>query len=57
MDKRKNNLSKMTKEEYMDPLVDYGAMVIELVRQIDKSDYKFLKQVYTIIHRHIKRGG
>lgn len=57
MDKRKDNLSQMIKEEYMDSLVDYGALIIELVQQIDKSDYNFLKQVYTIIHRHIKKRG
>ena len=53
MDKRE----EMEKDEYRDPLIDYSAMIIGLVQQIDKSDYKFLKQVYTIIHRHIKRGG
>ena len=53
MDKREG----IEKDESRDPIIDYGAMIIEMVKQIDKSDYKFLKQVYTIIHRHIKRGG
>lgn len=56
------NERKRTKQilidEYLDSLVDYGTLIIELVQKMDKSEYKFLKQVYTIIHRHIeKRGG
>lgn len=53
MDKSK----EMEKEEYRGTMIDYGSMIIELVQQIDKGDYKFLKQVYTIIHRHILKRG
>lgn len=36
---------------------DYGKMIIELIEEMDESDYKFLMQVYTIVHRHIKKRG
>lgn len=31
--------------------------VIELMKQVDESDKKFLLQVYTIIKRHLDRKG
>lgn len=36
---------------------DYGQLIIEMVHYIGKSDDKFLKQIYTIMHRHIKKEG
>lgn len=56
MNKRKNNL-QMTEEEYMDTMVDYAALIIDMVQKMDRSDYKFLKQIYTIIYRHTKKRG
>lgn len=35
----------------------YKELAIEMIRTVDESDNRFLKQVYTIVHRHlIKRG-
>ncbi len=31
--------------------------IIELLRKVDDTDQKFLRQVYTIIKRHLEREG
>lgn len=36
---------------------DYGELIIEMVHKMDKTDDKFLRQIYIIMHRHIKKEG
>lgn len=43
--------------EYQIQEPDYGELIIEMVHKIDKTDTKFLMQVYTIMHRHIEKRG
>jgi hypothetical protein len=35
--------------------MDYKELIIDMLKTID--DEKFLRQIWTIIHRHIKRAG
>ena len=36
---------------------DYKKLIIDMIQGIDKSDDKFLIQIYTIVHRHIEKRG
>lgn len=36
---------------------NYKKLIIEMIQDIDKSEDKFLIQIYTIIHRHIEKRG
>lgn len=36
---------------------DYKKLVIDMLRNLDESDDKFLIQIYTIVHRHIEKRG
>ncbi len=36
---------------------DYKKLIIDMIQGMDKSDNKFLIQVYTIVHRHIEKRG
>lgn len=56
MNKRENDLLEML-EKYHERCLDYRKLIIEMVYNIDENDSKFLKQVYTIIHRHIEKRG
>ena len=53
----KRSSTKMTNEEYRVSSPDYGELIIEMVYKIGKTDNKFLCQIYTIMHRHIKKEG
>ncbi len=57
MNERQNDLVQAAKDEHVDLSLDYGPLIIELVKKIDKNDRKFLMQVYTIVHRHIEKRG
>lgn len=54
----REDLPEMMKEGYCTGFPDYKALIIEMVQNIDeKTDNKFLIQIYTIIHRHIEKRG
>lgn len=36
---------------------DYKKLIIDMLRNLDESDDKFLTQIYTIVHRHIEKRG
>ena len=36
---------------------DYKRLIIDMIQDMDKSDDKFLIQIYTIVHRHIEKRG
>lgn len=36
---------------------DYKRLIIDMIQDMDKSDNKFLIQIYTIVHRHIEKRG
>lgn len=36
---------------------DYKKIITEMVQRLDDSDIRFLKQVYTIIKKHLDRKG
>ncbi len=36
---------------------DYKELVINMLRELDESDNRFLIQIYTIVHRHMKKRG
>ncbi|MBD5545814.1 MAG: hypothetical protein HDQ97_00135 [Lachnospiraceae bacterium] len=57
MDERKNDVREMANEEYRVDSPDYGELIIEMVHRIDKTDDKFLMQIYTIMRRHMKKEG
>ncbi|MEZ3426371.1 MAG: hypothetical protein K1W13_03055 [Lachnospiraceae bacterium] len=54
VDKRKR--AKGTGEVCAD-VPDYKELTINMLREIDESDNRFLIQVYTIVHRHMKKRG
>lgn len=35
---------------------DYKKLLVELVEKIDDSDERFLRQIYTILIRHLRRA-
>lgn len=44
------NKDDHTEQRYID-------FIIELLQKVDDTDQKFLRQVYTIIKRHLERKG
>ena len=36
---------------------DSKRLIIDMIQDMDKSDDKFLIQIYTIVHRHIEKRG
>ena len=36
---------------------DYKELVINMLRELDESDNRFLIQIYTIVHRHMEKRG
>lgn len=36
--------------------MDYKKLLVELVEKIDDSDERFLRQIYTILIRHLRRA-
>lgn len=55
MDEREGKVLEMANGEYRVSSPDYGELIIEMVHKI--KDEKFLKQIYTIMRRHIKKEG
>lgn len=52
----KRTQAKGTVEVCVD-VPDYKKLIIDMLGNLDESDNKFLIQIYTIIHRHIKKRG
>jgi len=44
-------------EEVCVDVPDYKELVINMLRELDESDNRFLIQIYTIVHRHMKKRG
>lgn len=52
----KRTRAKDTGEVCVD-VPDYKKLIIDMLRNLDESDDKFLIQIYTIVHRHIEKRG
>lgn len=37
--------------------MEYKKVIIQLLDQLDESDFRFLKQLYIIIKKHLEKKG
>lgn len=36
---------------------EYKSIIIQMFQKLDESDYLFLRQIYTLVKKHLERKG
>ncbi len=36
---------------------EYKSVIVKMLQKLDESDYLFLRQIYTIMKKHLERKG